>query len=150
MMEQDVQKNNSEETTVFQLLLRIISSFIPFIKELFFNTPEEADFDSSKFDSKKWVQFALFTFLLMVLGLSGERLYDVSVKYVHLEKQYAVLKKQHDSDTKLIATYKATAERLQVETTTIEDFCKKQQSQRCDAENNPPVVVSKPEPHHAN
>lgn len=72
-------------------MFKMILSFIPFLKELFFDNKEEMDFKSPNFNVKKWLRFALQVVTLLFCAFIVTRLYIVMTKYIKLQKQYTTM-----------------------------------------------------------
>lgn len=83
-------------------MYRLLSAFLPFIKELFFERKEEMDFSNYKFNVKKWLQYVLFLGLIVTTIFSGTRLFALTSKMIDVKKKYQTLEEVEKKDTEII------------------------------------------------
>lgn len=76
-------------------MFKIIAMLLPFIKELFFDKKEEADFSSPYFNVKKWLMYVGFVFLCFISFFSTQRLVMLSKDHIKLTQELETLSKEH-------------------------------------------------------
>ena len=104
-------------------MFKILSALIPFIKELFFDHKDEANFTSSRFNAKKWLSFALFIIALVLLMFETQRLFSLSLDYVHLQDQNKLLLKKQEEIQIALAKSEKELSMLQADIVTLEAQC---------------------------
>lgn len=72
-------------------MISLISSVVPFIKELIFGKPADAENDPLSTKAKKWLVFLIVLASLGLNYLLGSRLYHVSVYQLKLIERVKVL-----------------------------------------------------------
>lgn len=76
-------------------MISILSSVVPFIRELIFGKPAEAANDPPSTKAKKWLVFLIVMGSLSLNYFLGNRLYHVSVYQLKLVEQAKVLKAEN-------------------------------------------------------
>lgn len=76
-------------------MISLLSSVVPFIKELVFGKPAEAANDPPSTKAKKWLIFLIVMGSLSLNYFIGNRLYHVSVYQLKLMEQVKMLKTEN-------------------------------------------------------
>jgi len=67
-------------------MIKILSMLVYFLKELIFDTAEESDFISHKFNARKFIVFLLITLSFIMNIFFMYRLYNLSLKNIECNK----------------------------------------------------------------
>lgn len=104
-------------------MYRLLSAFLPFIKELFFERKEEMDFSSYKFNIKKWIQYVLFLGLIVISIFMGNRLVTLSSKVIDMRKSYHKLEEVEKKDVEMIKSLQDRMNELQEQNKQLQLQC---------------------------
>lgn len=88
---------------------QIFMFFFSFLKEIFFDKKEEADFSSKEFKPKRWVAFLFTVFTTCLSIFLSIRIYKLANAYNELEEQNVLL---NESITQLKADNKNATDGL--------------------------------------
>lgn len=96
-------------------MLKLLSTLIPFIKELFFDHKDEANFMSARFNTKKWLMFASFIGMLILTFLETQRLLTLSLEIVELQDKHDTLIQKHTALEKSLVAHEREIELLKAD-----------------------------------
>lgn len=104
-------------------MYKILAALLPFIKELFFDRKEEMDFNSYRFNIKKWIAYAAFLFLLTYSITISHRLFSLNGKFIEIKRRYHKLEIVEKTDLEMIDTLKIKNSDLQVDYNELTQRC---------------------------
>lgn len=104
-------------------MYKILAALLPFIKELFFDRKEEMDFNSYRFNIKKWIGFAGFLVLLTYSITMSHRLFMLNEKFIDLKRKYRKLEIVEKTDLEAIELLKNKNNDLQIDYNELAQRC---------------------------
>lgn len=92
--------------------MKLLLYFAPFLKELFFDSKGEEEFDSPTFKCKRAMRWWLFLSLIAISGVASNKLMTVTLQLIELQSKYANLESETQSKDKLIKKLMSDKEAL--------------------------------------
>ena len=104
-------------------MYKILAALLPFIRELFFNRKEEMDFNSYRFNAKKWIIYLVFLFTIVYSITISHRLFSLNGKFIEITRRFHKLEVAEKNDLDMIDTLRSKNENLQDENTKLMQKC---------------------------
>jgi hypothetical protein len=104
-------------------VFKLIMLAIPFIKELFFDRKEEADFNSPHFNMAKWLRFVGFVSSFFLAVFATKRLIGLSAEHISLTNSHSEIKIEVDKKQVKIMELTEKIKEIEEEKAKIEKNC---------------------------